>query len=187
MLVADDWLFARMRRAVDKVENRMRRASRALEEAHIQYAIIGGNAIAAWVATVDEAAVRNTRDVDLMLSRADFDSARDALEAAGFTHRRSGGLTMFLDTPESKALDAVHIIFVEESFGQPALSNAVPLRGVKILDLEDLVKIKLSVWRRKDQVHVEDLIQLGLVDETWVSRLPEDLAARLRYLLDNPE
>jgi hypothetical protein len=35
--------------------------------------VAGGNAVAAWVATVDPSAVRNTQDVDILLRRADLD------------------------------------------------------------------------------------------------------------------
>ncbi|HEY4262062.1 MAG TPA: hypothetical protein VGM98_17970, partial [Schlesneria sp.] len=58
----------RMVQAVEKVRERLLRTARALDAARVPYAIIGGNAVAAWVATVDEAAVRNTRDVDILLN-----------------------------------------------------------------------------------------------------------------------
>ncbi len=176
-----------MRRAVEKVEERMLKASAALEQAGVPYAVIGGNAVAAWVATKDEAAVRNTRDVDVMLRGADFSQAREALQTAGFTYRHAAGLSMFLDGPNARAIDAVHIIFEEASPGAPNLSETVPLRGVRIIDLASLVRIKLSVWRDKDRVHVRDMIGVGLIDETWLATLPPALAARLQELLDNPE
>jgi hypothetical protein len=56
-----------MVRAVEKVRERLRRATAALEGAGIPYAVVGGNAVASWVARVDEAAVRNTQDVDILL------------------------------------------------------------------------------------------------------------------------
>jgi len=56
--------WERMSNAVEKVRQRLLRAARALEEAQVPYAVSGGNAVAAWVSRVDEAAVRNTRDVD---------------------------------------------------------------------------------------------------------------------------
>ena len=68
-----------MATAVEKVRDRLRRAAAALEQAEISYAVVGGNAIAAWVAEVDEAAVRNTRDVDILLRRTDLDRAKEAL------------------------------------------------------------------------------------------------------------
>jgi hypothetical protein len=100
--------WERMIRAVEKVRERLLRAARALEEAKVPYAVVGGNAVAAWVARVDEAAVRNTRDVDILLRRPDLAAARQALEAAGFVYRKASSLgkagilrlRQVLDTPE---------------------------------------------------------------------------------------
>jgi hypothetical protein len=47
--------------------------------------------------------------------------------------------------------------------------------------------MKLTSYRRKDQVHVLDMIDVGLVDASWLSRLPAPLAERLRELLENPD
>src|SRR5579859_6569621 len=74
----------RMVRAVEKVRARLLRATAALEQAGIPYAVAGGNAVAAWVSRVDDAAVRNTRDVDILLRRSDLSAARAALESTGF-------------------------------------------------------------------------------------------------------
>ena len=60
---------------VEKVRQRLLRVVGVLHQAHIPYAIVGGNAVALWVSRVDEAAVRNTRDVDLLLRRADLPAA----------------------------------------------------------------------------------------------------------------
>lgn len=77
-------VFKRMFRAVELVRERLDRACKALQEAEIPYAVVGGNAVAAWVATVDEGAVRNTRDVDLLFNEEDLSRATEVLEAAGF-------------------------------------------------------------------------------------------------------
>src|SRR5947208_15735460 len=77
----------RMIRAVEKVRDRLRRAVAALNKAGVPYAVAGGNAVAAWVSRVDEAAVRNTRDVDILLRRADLAAAKVALAGAGFVYR----------------------------------------------------------------------------------------------------
>ena len=87
--------FERMIRAVEKVRDRLLRAAAALESAGVRYAVIGGNAVAAWVARVDEAAVRNTQDVHILLRRADFERAKIALESAGFIYRHAKSLDMF--------------------------------------------------------------------------------------------
>ena len=84
--------WERMIGAVEKVRRRLGRAVAALEGAKIPYALIGGNAVAAWVSRVDESAVRNTQDVDLLLRRSDLDAARQALEASGFVYRHIAGM-----------------------------------------------------------------------------------------------
>lgn len=48
-------ILDRMERAVAKVRERLLRATSALNRAGIPYAVVGGNAVAYWVATVDEA------------------------------------------------------------------------------------------------------------------------------------
>ena len=60
----------------------------ALAKLGVHYAVVGESAVAAWVSRVDESAVRNTRDVDILLRSEDAEKAREALEAAGFLHRR---------------------------------------------------------------------------------------------------
>lgn len=56
----------------------------------------------------------------------------------------------------------------------------------KILTLEALVRSKLIANRRKDQVHLLDLVSLGLIDETWPARFEPELGSRLQALLDDP-
>src|SRR6476659_4378588 len=89
----------RVVRAVELVRQRLLRATAALEQAGIPYAVAGGNAVALWVSRVDVSAVRNTSDVDLLVRRADLDAIKRTLEAAGFVYRHSAGLDIFLDTP----------------------------------------------------------------------------------------
>ncbi len=186
-------LLERMVRAVEKVRERLRRAAAALEAEGIPYAVVGGNAVASWVARVDEAAVRNTQDVDILLNRADLDAAKQALAKAGFIFRHVKGIDMFLDGPGAKARDAVHILFAgekvraEDPVAAPQVSESEPTSTFRVVDLEPLLKMKLTSYRRKDQVHILDMIDVGLVDESWLPRLPAPLAERLKALLDNPE
>src|SRR6266404_9757509 len=98
--------WQRMIRAVEKVRERLLRAAAALQTAGVPYAVAGGNAVAAWVSRVDEAAVRNTRDVDILLRRTDLEAAKQALETAGFVYRHTAGLEMFLDGPSASPRDA---------------------------------------------------------------------------------
>ena len=182
----------RMVSAVEKVRERLLRAAAALEKAQVPYAVIGGNAVAAWVSRVDEAAVRNTRDVDILLRRADFDAAKVAMAAAGFVYRHAASIDMFLDGPGAKARDAVHVIFANEKVKEadpvqaPDVTESEPGDSFRVVTLDALVRMKLVANRLKDQVHLQDFIEVGLIDATWPARFPPELAARLQHVLDIP-
>jgi hypothetical protein len=188
-----DISLERMVRAVEKVRDRMLRATAALEAAGVPYAVAGGNAVAAWVSRVDEAAVRNTQDVDILLRRTDLEAAKSALGAVGFVYRHVKSIDMFLDGPQAKARDAVHVILAGEKVKQsdpvaaPDVVQAEHGPPFRVLDLEALVRMKLVAFRRKDQVHLLDLIDVGLVDASWRERVPPELKARLEELLATPE
>ena len=191
--VLHDFSWDRMIRAVEKVRERLHRATAALEQAGVLYAVIGGNAVAAWVARVDEAAVRNTQDVDILLRRADLPAAQAALEKAGFLYRRVAGIDMFLDGPDSKARDAVHVLFEREKVRNeyllptPDVAESESAESYRVLKLEALVRMKLTSFRDKDRTHLRDMLDVGLIDASWLPRLPPELAPRLQELLDTPE
>lgn len=179
--------------AVEKVRQRLLRATAALDAAQVPYAVVGGNAIALWVSRVDEAAVRNTQDVDILIRRPDLPAARAALEQAGFIYRHAGGMDIFLDGPSANPRNAVHIVFAGEKvrpaepLANPDVDDFEQAEHFRVLSLEALVRIKLTAFRDKDRVHLRDLIETGLVDVTWLARLPEILAERLQMLLETPE
>jgi hypothetical protein len=85
-------ILDRMERAVANVRERLLRATQALNDAGVPYAVVGGNAVASWVATIDEGAVRNTRDVDILVRRSDLDVLTVALQEAGFVATTSFGI-----------------------------------------------------------------------------------------------
>jgi hypothetical protein len=182
-----------MVRAVEKVRERLLRAAAALGQAGIDYAIAGGNAVAAWVAQVDEGAVRNTRDVDILIRRSDLERARIALEAVGFVYHNVAGIDLFLDGQVASPREGIHIIFAgemvrpEEPAANPDVTESQEGKEFRVLTLEALVRIKLTAFRKKDQVHLLDMLELGLIDATWCDRFPPALADRLRGLAENPE
>jgi hypothetical protein len=178
---------------VEQVRERLLRATAALEKAGIAYAVIGGNAVAAWVGQIDQSAVRFTQDVDVLLRRDDFAAARGALESVGFIFRHAASIDMFLDGPDAKARDAIHIIFAGEkvrpeyAFTAPDVAESEASQVFRVLRLDALVRMKLTSFRDKDRTHLRDMLAVGLLDESWRTRLPNELAARLQELLDNPE
>ena len=185
-------VLERMVLAVEKVRERLRRAAAALDAAGIPYAVIGGNAVAAWVSKVDPGAARNTVDVDLMVNRSDLDAVNAALTKAGFHYYELLDVAMFLDGPDGRPRDAVHLLFAGEKVKPEYVAPAPDLANThqgefKLLALEPLVTMKLTSFRRKDQVHVLDLIEVGLLDRSWLDRLQPELASRLQELLDNPD
>src|SRR6266446_7475573 len=107
-------ILDRMERAVAKVRERLLRATAALNQVGVPYAVVGGNAVASWVATVDEGAVRNTRDIDLLVRRSDLPAVTTALERAGFVRDELLDVVMFRDGPGGKPSEAVHLLFSGE-------------------------------------------------------------------------
>jgi hypothetical protein len=178
--------------AAEKVKERLRRATRALAAGGVPYAVVGGNAVAEWVARVDEGAVRNTRDVDILIRRADLPAARAALETAGFVYHQLLDVDMFLDGPQGRPSEAVHILFAGEPVRpehvtpSPDVAESEPAAEFQVVSLEALVQMKLNSNRDKDRTHLRDLIGVGLLDQTWPARLPTELAPRLQRILDNP-
>jgi len=193
MIVTGPFSLERVVSAVEKVRQRLLKTAATLKAAGVPYAVVGGNAVALWVSRVDEAAVRNTRDVDILIRRADLEAARAALESAGFVHRHVAGMDVFLDSPDAKPRDAVHIVFANEKvrspepLANPDVTESEQTDQFCVLALEALVRIKLTAFRDKDRTHLRDLIEVGLVGTDWLPRLPAVLAERLRLLLENPE
>jgi hypothetical protein len=191
--------WQRMSGAVEDVRRRLLRAVRALDDAGIAHAVVGGNAVAAWVSRVDREAVRNTRDVDLLLRRSDLPAAIAALEAAGFRHRRiaslgrAGHLEAFIDPATNSVRDGLHVVFAGEKVfrDDPAASASVEesedAGEFRLIALPALVRMKLSAWRDKDRVHLRDLVSVGLVDATWLPRFDEPLRGRLHHILETPD
>jgi hypothetical protein len=155
--------------------------------------VAGGHAVAAWVARVDESATRTTRDVDLLIRRTDLEAVKRALGAAGFHYRHSAGVDLFLDGPEAKARDAVHVLFAgekvraHEPLPNPDVTESELADRFRVLSLAALVRVKLTAFRDKDRTHLRDLLDVGLIDASWGAQLPSELAARLQSLIDTPE
>jgi len=188
-----DFSWERMVAAVEDVRERANRAAAALGQVGIPYMIVGGHAVAAWVSRVDAEAVRNTKDVDILLQRRDFARAVNALQSAGFVHRHVAGIDLFLDGPEGSARSALHILFAGEkvfpeyALPTPMITESEPGPGFPVPTLDALVRMKLTSFRLKDQVHLLDLLEVGLIDESWSRRVPSELSERLQELLKNRE
>jgi hypothetical protein len=182
-------ILERMELAVAKVRERLLRATAALNEAGVSYAVVGGNAVASWVATIDEGAVRNTRDIDILVRRPDLPEITAALEKAGFVRDELLDVTMFRDGPDGKPSEAIHLVFTGEKIRPdhllpaPEISAVADPANFPVIALESLVLMKLMSNRRKDQVHIEDMLSVGLINAAWLDKLPTELAARLKEII----
>jgi hypothetical protein len=182
--------WERMVAAVEDVRERACRAARALREAGIPHVVIGGHAVAAWIARVDQEAVRNTKDVDLLMRRQDFARAVAELESVGFVHQNVAGVDLFLDGPQGSVRSAIHLLFAGEKvrpdylLPAPEITESEAGPDFPVLTLDALVRMKLTSFRLRDQVHLLDLLEVGLIDATWCGRFPAQLAARLEQLIE---
>ncbi len=180
--------------AVNRVERLLKTVTAALDDAGIAYAVIGGNAVATWIATRDVGAVRATKDVDLLLRRSDLDRAETALSPHGFVRDEVLGIPVFLEAADPLPSQGVHVILANELVRDFAKHPAPDVTcaersasGFLVLDLASLVTMKLEAYRRVDQVHIEDLLRVGLIDAALADKLPDDLRERLREIRDTME
>ena len=175
--------------AVDRVEARLKRAAAALDRAGVRYAVVGGNAVATWVARVDPGATRTTKDVNVLVERADLNDVTLALQAAGFQRQDLRNLVLFIDPQEPSRRAAVYLVWAGEKVRPsyvcpaPGVDEAVrDPEGFLLLDLAALVRMKLTSLRDIDRVHVRDMLDVGLIDEGVRDRLPAELRERLSML-----
>lgn len=183
-------IWARYLMALDEVTDRLRRITRALSEAGVSYALVGGQAVALWVATKDPAAVRTTKDVDILLARDDLPRARAAAAAVGLDYFEVVGVGMFLERGDPNPRKAVHLLWAGEKvrpeypLASPRLDERISLEaGTHVVSLAGLVRMKLMSNRDQDRVHLRDMIDVGLVGRDLLPALPPELANRLDALL----
>jgi hypothetical protein len=172
--------------AMERVEQRLRKVTAALDAAGIRYAVVGGNAVAVWVAKADPAATRTTKDVDLLVNRTDLDRITEVMRALGFEVQDLRRLVLFVDPQEPSRRSGVHLVWagqkVRPSYAHPAPAVAEAVRdpeGFWVLDLPALLRMKLTSLRDVDKVHVADLLRVGMVTPPIRDALPPDLRERL--------
>ncbi len=172
--------------AIERIQRRLRSSTAALDAAGIPYAVIGGNAVAAWVGRVDPGATRATKDVDLLVRRSDVPRITAAMTSLGFAREDLRDIVLFIDPEEPSKKSGVHLVWAGEkirpsySVLSPTVDEAVrDPEGFLVLDLPALVRMKLTSFRDIDRVHVADMISVGLIDAAVRGSLPSVLLARL--------
>jgi hypothetical protein len=175
--------------ALDDVTDRLRRITRALDEMAVPYAVVGGQAVALWVATREPAAVRTTKDVDLLICRDDLPRARAAALSVEMDYFEVLGVGMFLERKDPNPRHAVHLVWANErvrpeyELPSPPIDRRQPVSGIHTVSLFGLILMKLMANRDQDRVHLRDMIDVGLVGRDLLGELPPSLAERLETLL----
>jgi hypothetical protein len=183
--------FSRYVMAVERVEELLRKVTKALNAAEVPYAIVGGNAVAAWVATVDEGAVRATKDVDILLRRDDLARVAEVMHPLGLVPVEVLGVQMFVDERHPSPKTGVHVVFARErirphyAHTAPDATQSVRQGDTSVIDLGALVEMKLQSYRYIDRAHLQDLMAVGLITEEIKAALPPDLRERLQAIVDS--
>lgn len=183
-------LWERYFMALDSVARCLEQVVGAFENAQVDHALVGGQAVALWVATKDPAAVRTTKDVDILLRREDLPKARAAALGVDLDYFEVLGVGMFLDRSDPNPRKGVHILWSGEKvrpeypLPSPTVDGRVTLEpGKHVVALMDLVIMKLMSYRDQDRVHLRDMIDVGLIAREALAALPLELASRLDFLL----
>jgi hypothetical protein len=146
-----------------------------------------------WVAQVDPGAVRATNDVAVLIRPENLDEAKRVMSNNGYHYRKAAGLDTFLEGKEDSVRYAIHIVLANQMVKEsdyeanPDVEPSEYGDGIRTLPLERLVRMKLNSFRLKDRVHLLDLIEVGLLDRTWIGKFPKVLGDRLKQLIDNPD
>jgi hypothetical protein len=169
----------------------LHKISAALSAEGVAHELVGGLAVLVHVEEADPTHAMLTRDVDLMVLRADLPRIKDAAAKHGFRFRHSAGLDMLLYGNTDSARNAVHLIFSGERVRPNQATPNPPIapekkriqnQEVMVIPVADLVRMKLSSFRLKDQVHIQVMDAAGLITSEVEKKLTDELLARLQHV-----
>ena len=161
------------------------RVDRAFASAGLDYRIVGGLAAYLYVEEADPDAGRLTRDIDITVRREDLPKIAEAVEPFGLQYRHVAGVDMLVQSGAPSARRGVYLIFTGEKVRPDYLEPAPELgpyrtiRALRIVPLADLVCMKLTSFRAKDEAHVKDLDEAGLITAEIEAELSPALRERL--------
>jgi hypothetical protein len=170
---------------VDQLFDLARLVERAFASAGLEYRVAGGLAAYLYVEEMEPDAGRLTKDIDIVVRRDDLRKIAKAAEPFGLQHRHAAGVDMLVQTGEPSARRAVHLVFsgekVRQDYAEPApeLGPYRTIQGIRLIPLSDLIRMKLTSFRAKDEAHLKDLDQAGLVTPDIGAGLSPILRERL--------
>ncbi len=170
---------------VEQLFNLANRVDRAFRAAALDYRVVGGLATYLYVEEAEPDAGRLTKDIDIVVRREDLERIARAVEPLGLKYRHVAGVDMLVQLGEPSARRAVHMIFAGEKVRPeypepvPQLGQPSTLRGIHLVPLIDLVRMKLTSFRAKDEAHINDLDEVGLLTPDVELQLSPVLRERL--------
>lgn len=170
---------------VDQLFDLAQRLEKAFSSAGLEYRVIGGLATYLYVEEVEPDAGRLTKDIDIAIRREDLPNIAKVVEPFGLQYRHVAGVDMLVQTAEPSARRAVHLVFtgekVRKDYPEPApeLGPYRTIRGIRLIPLPDLIRMKLTSFRIRDQMHLKDLDEAGLITPDIEAGLSPILRDRL--------
>jgi hypothetical protein len=161
------------------------RVEQAFSAAGIEYRVVGGLATFLYVEESEADAGRLTKDIDIVVRREDLARIAEAVEPFGLVYRHAAGVDMLAQKGQPSARRAVHMIFegekVRPEYSEPAakLGAGRTLQGIPVIPLADLVTMKLTSFRSKDETHIKDLDEQKLITPEIEAGLSPLLRERL--------
>jgi hypothetical protein len=171
---------------VEQIFDLAQRIEKAFALAGLEYRVVGGLAAYVYVEERDPDAGRLTRDIDIAVRREDLPKIAKAVEPLGLEYRHVAGIDMLAQTGVPSARRAVHLIFTGEKVRAdypepvPGLGDCRFVRGIRLIPLSDLIRMKLTSFRAKDEAHLKDLDEAGLITTEIEGGLPPVLRERLQ-------
>jgi hypothetical protein len=181
MVVVNQFFEKRVEQLIDMAEL----VERIFCSAGVEYRIVGGLAVYLYVEEVEPDAGRLTKDIDIAVRREDLDRIAQSAARFGMELRHVAGIDMLVHQDQPSARRAVHLVFSGEKVrpeylaATPTLGPPKLVRGFRLIPLADLVRMKLTSFRLKDQAHLKDLDDAGLISREIAESLSAELANRL--------
>ena len=162
---------------------------KVLHRAGVLFEVVGGVAVNAHLLNSHRSRTFVTRDIDLLIRREDLAAIVTAAEASGYQGRKMfGGFALL--KPNQELAEAVHLLFANEKtraaqvFPNPDVHPETKHlsefgMSVPVVRLPDLVRMKLTSFRPKDETHIEILDECGLISPELAASLPDILKTRL--------
>ena len=145
------------------------RVEAAFASAGLDYRVVGGLAVYLYVEEAAQDAGRLTKDIDILIRGEDLDRIGAAVEIYGLERRDL--MLVQKDAPSGRR--AVHLIVAGE------LPPNRIMQGIRVAPLIQVVRMKLSTFRAKDEMHVKDLDEVGAITRDIEAALSPPLVERL--------